>query len=80
MGQLYEAEQEAQRYRGPWGWLWKTVNRVVRTIRAIFGLGTRGSMRKPGSGATSNSRPKQGVRGTLRRTFCESRHLGLYHF
>lgn len=64
MGQLYDAEQEAQRYRGPWGWVQKTVNRVVRTVRPIFVLRKRESMRRPGT--------KQGMRKTLRRRFCES--------
>src|SRR5258706_15610411 len=71
MGQLHDAEQEAQRYRGPWGWLQKTVNRVAQTIRPIFLIGKRESMRGPTFGT------KQGVRKTLRRKFCESRHLGL---
>ena len=74
MSQLYDAEQEAQRYRGPWGWLQKTVNRVGRTIRTIFPLRKRESMRRASSGT------KQGVRKTLRRKFCESHHLVLYHF
>ena len=72
MGQLYDAEQEAQRYRGPWGWLQKTMSRVVRTVRPIFILRKRESMRRPGT--------KHGVRKTLRRRFCELHHLGLDHF
>ena len=72
MGQLYDAEQEAQRYRGPWGWLQKTVNRVVRTVRPIFVLRKGKPMRRPGA--------KQGVRKTLRRKFCELHRLGLDHF
>jgi hypothetical protein len=71
MSQLYDAEQEAQLYRGPWGWLQKTVNRIVRTIRGVFLLGKRESMR------TASSGTKQGVRKTLRRKFCESHHLCL---
>lgn len=71
MGQLHDAEQEAQRYRGPWGWLQKTVSRVAQTIRPIFLRGKREPMRGPSFGT------KQGVRKTLRRKFCESRHLGL---
>ena len=71
MGQLHDAEQEAQRYRGPWGWLQKTVNRVAHTIRPIFLRGKRESVRGPSFGT------KQGMRKTLRRKFCESRHLGL---
>jgi hypothetical protein len=70
MGQLYDAEQEAQRYRGPWGWLQKTANRVVRTIQTIFALRKRESVRGPG---------KQGLRRSLRRKFCELRRLGLDH-
>jgi hypothetical protein len=74
MSQIYDAEQEAQRYRGPWGWLQKTVNRTVQTIRTVFVLGKRESMRRASFG------PKQGVRKTLRRKFCESHHLCLDHF
>jgi len=74
MGQLYDAEKEAQRYRGPWGWLQKTANRVARTIRTVFVLRKREAIRGPGSGT------KQGVRKTLRRKFCESHRLGLCNF
>jgi len=74
MSQLYDAEQEAQHYRGPWGWLQKTVNRIVRTIRATFLL------RKPESTRSASGGTKQGVRKTLRRRFCESHHLGLDFF
>jgi hypothetical protein len=80
MSQLHDAEQEARRYRGPWGWLRKTVNRAVRTVRTVFILRKGGSVRRPGSGSTSNPRPKQGVRKTLRRKFCESCRLDLKHF
>ena len=69
MSQLYDAEQEARRYRGPWGWLQKTVDRLVGTIRTILLLGKRESVRGPSFGT------KQGVRKTLRRKFCKSCHI-----
>lgn len=74
MGQLYDAEQEAQRYRGPWGWLRKTVNRAIQTVRTSFVLRKHDMTRRPGFGT------KQGVRKTLRRKFCESCRLCLDHF
>ena len=74
MSQLHDAEQEARRYRGPWGWLQKTTDRVVGTIRTILPLGKRESIRGPSFGT------KQGVRKTLRRKFCKSRHLACINF
>lgn len=79
MGQIHDAEREARKYSGAFGW--------VRKVSVIVSAWTRGMFSKNRKKTPSNSngrgrygalgqgRPqksKQGIRPVLRKKFCES--------